>query len=272
MKYKRIAVIGGGNLGSAIAEGLIKTALTEPKNIYVTRRNTHLLKNLREQGIKVTSDNVQAVQNSEIIILAIKPKKVAGILKEIAPYLESDKHILVSVVTGLSVKDMQTAVGEEVPIFRAMPNTAIAIQESMTCVSTKNGTAEQQETILALFKQLGEAVLIEDDLMAAATVLGACGIAYSMRYIRAASQGGIEIGFNAETALLVAAQMVKGAACLILQNGQHPEQEIDKVTTPQGCTIVGLNEMEHQGFSSALIKGIVTSYHKIGNISEEYNT
>ena len=105
--------------------------------------------------------------------------------------------------------------------------------------------------------------LIEDKLMDAATVLGACGTAYAMRYIRANIQGGIEIGFSSTIAALIAAQTVKGAAELLLQKGTHPEQEIDKVTTPKGCTIAGLNEMEHQGFSSSLIKGIATSYNKI---------
>ena len=102
--------------------------------------------------------------------------------------------------------------------------------------------------------------------MQAATVLGASGIAFFMRYLRAATQGGIQMGFHPEEAQLIAVQTANGAAGLILQNGQHPEVEIDKVTTPQGCTIEGLNEMEHQGFSSSLIKGLMTSFQKINNI------
>ncbi|HXH18795.1 MAG TPA: pyrroline-5-carboxylate reductase dimerization domain-containing protein, partial [Chitinophagales bacterium] len=162
-----------------------------------------------------------------------------------------------------SIKEIADTVGTKVPLFRAMPNTAIAIRESMTCISTKNGTQKQKEEVMSLFEKLGKVVLIEDELMAAATVLAACGIAYSLRYIRAASQGGIEIGFDAQTAQLIAAQTVKGAASLLLVRGEHPEKEIDRVTTPQGCTIAGINEMEHQGFSSSLIKGIVTSYKSI---------
>jgi pyrroline-5-carboxylate reductase len=110
---------------------------------------------------------------------------------------------------------------------------------------------------------LGKVVVIDEKLMDAATVLGACGIAYALRYIRANIQGGIEIGFDAATASLIAAQTVKGAAELLIKTGRHPEQEIDKVTTPKGCTIAGLNEMEHQGFSSSLIKGISASFEKI---------
>jgi pyrroline-5-carboxylate reductase len=122
---------------------------------------------------------------------------------------------------------------------------------------------EYLQYILDIFNQLGKTVRIDEKLMDAATVLGACGTAFAMRYIRANIQGGIEIGFDAVTASLIAAQTVKGAAELLLKKGAHPEQEIDKVTTPKGCTIAGLNEMEHRGFSSSLIKGLVASYDKI---------
>jgi pyrroline-5-carboxylate reductase len=144
-----------------------------------------------------------------------------------------------------------------------MPNTAIAIQESMTCLCAFGWNDEQKTYVEDLFRQLGRVVTIDEKLMDAATVLGACGIAYALRFIRANIQGGIEIGFDATTATLIAAQTVKGAAELLIQTGRHPEQEIDKVTTPKGCTIAGLNEMEHQGFSSSLIKGIAASYDKI---------
>ena len=166
-------------------------------------------------------------------------------------------------VTGVWIKDLQEMVGDQFALFRAMPNTAIAIQESMTCVCAHQASADQIKYATGLFDQLGKSVFIEEKLMDAATVLGACGTAFAMRYIRANIQGGIEIGFSAATASLIAAQTVKGAAELLLQKNTHPEQEIDKVTTPKGCTIAGLNEMEHQGFSSSLIKGIVTSYRKI---------
>jgi len=171
--------------------------------------------------------------------------------------------VLVSVVTGISIGSIASIIGKKVPIVRAMPNTAIAIQESMTCLAAHNANDDQLQYVQDIFDQLGKAVKIDEKLMDAATVLGACGTAFAMRYIRANIQGGIEIGFDAATATLIAAQTVKGAAELLLKKGSHPEQEIDKVTTPKGCTIAGLNEMEHQGFSSSLIKGLVASYDKI---------
>lgn len=259
---KKIAIIGGGNLGTAIAEGLIVSKFSKAADIIVTKRNTATLKPLEKKGIYVTSDNNEAVKKSGIIILAIKPYQV----KEVVDLIKKDlttSHILVSVVTGVLIKDIEGSLNKKIPVFRAMPNTAIAIRESMTCLSHAHATPQQVEIINNLFSTLGKVVTIDEKLMDAATVLGACGTAYAMRYIRANIQGGIEIGFDAATASLIAAQTVKGAADLLIQKGSHPEHEIDKVTTPKGCTIAGLNEMEHRGFSSSVMKGVVASYDKI---------
>lgn len=258
----KIAIIGGGNLGTAIAEGLLKSKFCKAGDITITKRNTATLKALESKGVKVTSDNAVAVKSASLVILAVKPFQVAEVLngfkKELTP-----KHVLVSVIAGVLIREIEEMIKKKLPVFRAMPNTAIAIQESMTCISYSNAAEKDIQYVKQLFEVLGKVAVIDEKLMDAATVLGACGTAYAMRYIRANIQGGIEIGFDAVTANLIAAQTVKGAAELLLQKGTHPEQEIDKVTTPKGCTIAGLNEMEHQGFSSSLIKGIATSYQKI---------
>ncbi|MEO5683715.1 MAG: pyrroline-5-carboxylate reductase [Chitinophagaceae bacterium] len=260
---KKIAIIGGGNLGTAIAEGLIQSGFILPAHIIITKRNTVTLQHLRERGIQVSDNNDEAVRFADLIILAVKPFQVEDILSRLKGTLNAEKQIIVSVITGVSIDSILKIVDKKIPVVRAMPNTAIAIQQSMTCISYRDVQKEDADYIMKLFTQLGKVAAIEEKLMDAATVLGACGTAYAMRYIRANIQGGIEIGFDAATANLIAAQTVKGAADLLLQKGTHPEQEIDKVTTPKGCTIAGLNEMEHQGFSSSLIKGIMTSYMKI---------
>lgn len=258
-----ITIIGGGNLGSAIAEGLIVSGFCKPSQLTVTRRNLKAIKFLEEKGVNISSDNKAAIRQAGVVILAVKPYNYKDILSEMKPAFSAKQHILVSVVTGAWIEQLGAAVGKKLPIVRAMPNTAIAIQKSMTCLAYADATAGQVKMVQDIFDQLGRTVFIDEKLMDAATVLGACGTAYAMRYIRANIQGGIEIGFDAKTASLIAAQTVLGAAELLLQTGSHPEAEIDKVTTPRGCTIAGLNEMEHQGFSSSLIKGISTSYEKI---------
>jgi pyrroline-5-carboxylate reductase len=259
---QKIAIIGGGNLGVAIAEGLTESSFSSASDITVTRRTVSALTSLADKGFKISSENSAAVKASSIVILAVKPFQVKDVLSEISHVLEP-RHILISVVTGVFIKEMLEVTGKTLPIFRAMPNTAIAIRQSITCLSYAHATSEQVQFVNDLFCTVGKVVTIDEKLMDAATILGACGTAYAMRYIRANIQGGIEIGFDAATARLIAAQTVKGAAELLLQRNTHPEHEIDKVTTPRGCTIAGLNEMEHQGFSSSLIKGIIASYVKI---------
>ncbi|MEO7922160.1 MAG: pyrroline-5-carboxylate reductase [Chitinophagaceae bacterium] len=259
---KKITIIGGGNLGTAIAEGLLSSKFSKAQEIIVTKRNTATLRSLEQKGITITSDNAMAVKKSEIIILAVKPFQVNEVLGSIKKELSGNK-LLISVVTGVTISQVEEIIKKKLPFFRAMPNTAIAIRESMTCICGRNAGETEIKYVHDLFSTLGKVVTIDEKLMEAATILGACGTAYAMRYIRANIQGGIEIGFDAATASLIAAQTVKGAAELLLQKGTHPEQEIDKVTTPKGCTIAGLNEMEHQGFSSSLIRGIVASYQKI---------
>jgi pyrroline-5-carboxylate reductase len=259
--HKTIAIIGGGNLGAAIAEGLLQSKFSKASQIIVTRRNTSI-NPLKALGIEVTSDNNAAVQMADVIILAVKPFQAVELLKTIKEDLAAEK-ILISVVTGITMQEIQTAIDKKISLFRAMPNTAISIRESMTCLCHQHAKESDVNYVNELFGKLGKVVFIDEKLMEAATILGACGTAYAMRYIRANIQGGIEIGFDAATASLIAAQTVKGAAELLLMKKSHPEQEIDKVTTPKGCTIAGLNEMEHRGFSSSLIRGVVASYNKI---------
>lgn len=259
---KRIAIIGGGNLGSAIAEGLLNSKFNKASEIIVTKRHMATLQTLKDKGIEITNNNNEAVRKSDVIILAVKPFQVSEVLNGIKNELDKNK-ICISVVTGVLINDMQEIIQQKLPLFRAMPNTAIAIQQSMTCICSSNASQKEVKYVKELFEKLGEVVTIDEKLMEAATVLGACGIAYALRFIRANIQGGIEIGFDAATASIIAAQTIKGSAELLIQTGNHPEQEIDKVTTPKGCTIAGLNEMEHRGFSSSLIRGVVVSYKKI---------
>ena len=262
----QIAVIGGGNLGKCIVQGFLSGKIYKPENILVTRRRLQYLEELSSKGVVVTPDNKEAVKNAGMILLCVKPHQAEEVLQELEPALNSEKHILISTVTGFSIKQIQEITGADLPVFRAMPNTAISLGESMTCLATENTNAGTKSQVEELFRNLGEFVYINEELMGSATVLAACGIAFALRFIRAAMQGGIEIGFGAELAQLIAAQTVKGASMLVTNSGNHPESEIDKVTTPRGITISGLNEMEHQGFSAALIQGLLNSYTKVKNL------
>lgn len=265
MISKKIAILGAGNLGSSIAEGLSKAGIINNNDLILTEKRLQQIELMKEKKYHVITDNAKAVSQSEIIIIAIKPGRVPILFDEIREVIDPSRHILVSCVTGVSSEQIYKEVGKTLPLFRVMPNTGIAIQESMTCISEFNCTEEHSGIIKGMFSELGEVLVIHEDLMAAATVLAGCGIAYAFRFIRAAMQGGIEIGFSSEVAQTMASQIAKGAAKLVISTGHHPEREIDKVTTPKGITISGLNEMEHNGFSSSVIKGMKTSYNKVTN-------
>ncbi len=261
MSTSNLAVLGCGNIGSAIAKGFIKSGMTAD-NITLTRRKLEPLTELAEAGFQTSIDNANAVQNAKIILLTVLPSQLMDLLDDISSIL-SENHLLISIVSGVSITEIQEKVGKDIPIIRAMPNTAAVLCESMTCLSSLPQFSQELKTAQTLFEKVGNTLVIDETQMASATALCACGVAFFLRAIRAASQGGIEIGFHSDEAFTIAAQTARGAATLLLDNDSHPEAEIDQVTTPMGATIAGLNEMEHQGFSSAMIKGITTSTEKV---------
>ncbi|GAB2966596.1 pyrroline-5-carboxylate reductase [Hymenobacter coalescens] len=266
----RIAILGSGNIGLSLAKGLVKAGLATPDAITLTRRTVGALAPLAAAGYRTTADNRAALADADLVVLAVLPQQLNQLLDELRPGLNPARHLFVSVASGVSCQAIRQRLQlPQARVVRAMPNTAIAIGQSMTCVAADEAAPADVALVERLFDTVGVCVRIQEELMTSATALCACGVAFFLRAIRAASQGGTEIGFHAHDALTMAAQTAKGAAALLLQLASHPEQEIDKVTSPKGCTIAGLNEMEHQGFSSALIKGIKVSADKAGTLYSE---
>jgi pyrroline-5-carboxylate reductase len=255
-----IGIVGCGNLGISLLNGIRET--DKDIKIIGSKRDLASLPSASENTY-FTSSNKELLDSSDVIVIALKPYNVLSFLEEFKASFDVSRHTIVSAATGITTDEMQAALGQDIDLFRAMPNTASSVNESITAISVGRDELGRRDYVVRLFEGLGETVLINENLMESATILGACGIAYVLRFMRAMIQGGVEVGFDVNTATKIVSQTVKGAAELIIKNGTHPEQEIDRVTTPKGCTIVGLNEMEHSGFSSALIKGIVTSYDKI---------
>lgn len=266
-KFKgKIAILGSGNIGLSLAKGLVKANYVDAGQIRLTRRNLSALTSFADQGFVTSNENAAVVADADIIVVAVLPQQLNHLLEQIRPVIDIQKHLIISVASGVSCADIRNKISGAVQVVRAMPNTAIAIGQSMTCIASDNATDNNIAEVKRMFETVGSVVKINEDLMTSATALCACGIAFFLRAIRAASQGGVEIGFHADEALKMAVQTAKGAADLLLQMQSHPEQEIDKVTSPKGCTIAGLNEMEHNGFSSSLIKGIKLSANKAGGL------
>ncbi|MHB0756111.1 pyrroline-5-carboxylate reductase [Polaribacter sp. M15] len=260
----KVAIIGAGSLGQSIAKGLLSEKVVSC--LYLTKRNTSSLDAFqRYPEVTLTSNNTLAVENTDIVIFAVQPKHLSKILESVK-YALKKTQLVISVATGYSIGKIENTIGAKHAIVRAMPNTAASVRQSMTCLSPNEKGKSQIELAKNIFDSLGISMVIPEEQLQAATVICASGIAFWMRLIRATTQGAIQLGFEAAEAHELAMQTCFGAATLLKKSGNHPEAEIDRVTTPSGCTIEGLNEMEHQGLSSSLIKGINASFEKINHI------
>lgn len=249
-------------MGGAIARGLIANNVVAAADVVCCDHNRDKLARLKEfnGGIATTLSSREAAENADIIVLSVKPWCVEQSLAEIRDLIDTRSQDLVSIAAGVSFADLKGYLQDaDATLFRVIPNTAIEVGSSMTFVSAHNSSEQRTSRIVKMFDVLGKALLIPEEKMAAGTALASCGIAYAMRYIRAAMEGGIELGFRAGDAREIVLNTVKGAADLLIASGEHPEDAIDKVTTPGGITIKGLNEMEKEGFSHAVIAGLKAS-------------
>ncbi|MDR3260763.1 MAG: pyrroline-5-carboxylate reductase [Tannerella sp.] len=261
----KLTIIGAGNMGGAIACGLANGSIINACGITCSDRSLDALEKIKKTNpsIHTTTDNKEAVQKADIVLIAVKPWLTETVLHEIKSGLDYKKQVIISIVAGVTFEQLTKFIekeGENPPaLFRLIPNTAIGVQNSMTFISAQQASQEQINTVVSIFNELGATLLVEERLMAAGTALASCGIAYAFRYIRAATEGGVELGFYPDQAKNIVLQTLKGAVALLEANGAHPETEIDKVSTPGGITIKGLNEMEHAGFTSAVIRGLKAS-------------
>jgi len=259
----KIAIIGAGNLGLSIAKGVLNS--NGATTMYLTKRNVESIKDFEKYGnVTVTTDNREAVEKSDILIFAVQPNHIEKLLAEVKDLL-TENHVVISTITGFSIAQIESVIGKDQNIIRSMPNTAISVGKSMTCICSNEKGKKRIDLAMSIFDRMGNSLEIPEEQMQAATVICASGIAFWMRLIRATTQGAIQLGFDAKEAQELAMHTCNGAAELLIASGNHPEEEIDRVTTPMGCTIEGLNEMEHQGLSSSLIRGIITSFDKISD-------
>lgn len=261
----KISIIGAGNMGGAIARGLTKGTFFNIEDIRVSDVNLDNLKTFSDMGIRVTTSNRECVENADIVVLAVKPWMVESVAAEIKAKLHYENQIVLSIAAGIPLEKLRDAFSdsEQVPtLFRMIPNTAIDVCESFSCVSSWNATPDQEELIVKIFDEMGKAMLVPESQLNAFMSLSSCGIAYAFRYIRAATEGGVEMGIFPNVAKQVVLQTLKGAVALLEATDNHPEVEVDKVTTAGGITIKGLNEMEHAGFTSAVIRGLKASQIK----------
>lgn len=261
----KIAIIGAGNMGGALARGLAKGSIIATSDIYVSNPSIPKLEALKAEfeEINTTTNNCKAAALADMVVLAVKPWKVVEVLDEIKSHLDYKRQAVASMVGGLGIAQLSEWLdkgdGTLPATYLIIPNTAIATMSSMTFIASARATDAENRAMVDIFNELGEAMLVDEGLIPAGTSLASCGIAYALRYIRAAMEGGVELGFRADDAKRIVMQTMRGAADILAANGSHPEAEIDRVTTPGGLTIKGLNAMEAAGFTNSVIEGLRAS-------------
>jgi pyrroline-5-carboxylate reductase len=265
----KVTIIGAGNMGGAIARGIASGKIVKAEDITCVDPSPEALDKLRQTGLpfKLTHDLRASIPDADILVLSVKPYKAEEVIDEVRELIDFQNQILFSIVAGATFDQLNNYLfrGEKKiqPIqFRVMPNTAASVHKSMTFIAQQNATKAQIRLVETLVSELGDTMLVPESLMNAAMALGSCGIAFVMRFVRAAMEGGIEVGFSAEQSLKIVTKTMEGAVQLLLDGGQHPEVEIDRVTTPGGFTIRGLNAMEENGFTNAVINGIRAATEK----------
>lgn len=242
-----------------MADGFIKSGAVKPADISVANPTASKLEHFALQGASVTTDNKTAAEGADIVVIAVKPWLVEQVVNELKPVLNYTRQTIITVAAGISGSQFTAWLKKDDAVpqtFIVIPNTAIAVLASMTFIVPVNATADTTAIVKALFDNVGQTMVTDERHLSAGMTLASCGIAYAMRYVRAAAEGGVELGFKADMAKDIVLQTMKGAVELLQANGNHPEAEIDKVCTPGGLTIRGLNEMEHAGFTSAVIRGL----------------
>ena len=253
----KLSVIGAGNMGGALIKGWAKSG--KISSITIADKNEQQLEQLRLQhpALKTTTDNREAVRGADIVVLVVKPWLMQQVLEEIKPELNLQTQIIVSNAANFTTSMIADALGGEGQYFYAIPNIAAEFGASMTFIA--KGPAATDESLKAveeLYAIDGDTLVVDEKLVGPGMMMASCGIAYVMRYIRAQMEGGCEMGFYPQQAKQIALQTMQGAVSLLKATGWHPEEAIDKVTTPGGVTIKGLNELDHAGFNSAVIRSL----------------
>lgn len=258
----KIAVIGAGNMGGAIAEGAVRKGVVDPRDMTISDPLPTVADRLGKEGFHVnyTTDNAAAVESADLVIVAVKPWLMEEVLAGIVGVLDRTRQAVVSIAAGITFEQLAEYLGcaslGPVGLYRVIPNTAISIGRSVTFIA-KEGTAPQSDAdVLRLFGELGEVFEIAESQMTAGTALASSGIAYAFKYIDAAMRGGQALGFGQREALGIVMATVKGAVAMLDATGNLPRTEIDRVTTPGGLTLKGLEAMERGGFSDAVIDGL----------------
>lgn len=258
-----ITIIGAGNMGSAIARGLVSASTSDTVyQVTIADPSTERLEELKKQhpALHISSNNREAVSQAEVVIIAVKPWIVAKVAEELSD--SKMPRTVVSIAAGIGLDKLKSLFGDDKQYFYVIPNTAVMVKQGMTFITASTSDRHLISQVENIFKTMGEVSIIDEDHIPAATALSSCGIAYVFKYVQACVQAGTQLGFRPDEACRITVQTVIGAMNLLQQQGTTPQLEIDKVTTPGGMTIRGINKLEETGFTSAVIQSIIEPLKK----------
>ncbi len=264
---KKLAVLGTGKLGGILLRAYLRQGLFSPKRVSATVKHGEKAAALKKElGVSVTTENRTAVQGADIVLLGVKPQVVSEVLKEIAPEL-TEKTLVISVAASVPTNYIEQHLGKKVPVVRVMPNTPATVGCGMTgiCRGAHAG-AEHLEMARAMFDAVGRTVVVDEKNMDAVTGLSASGPAFVYIILESLAEAGVKVGLPRDIATLLAAQTMKGAASVVLETGDHPALLKDAVTTPAGCTIDGILELEEGKLRVTLIKAVVKATSRAGEL------
>jgi pyrroline-5-carboxylate reductase len=253
----KIGFLGGGAMAEAILTGLLQKGIFAPENVYVTDINRERLELLQGRfGIHTSADNSSVASAADIVLLAVKPFVAAGVLQEVSGSMQAGQT-LISIAAGISTAMLEEYLGNPAAVVRVAPNTPALVGAGISalCPGSRAGRRDM-ERAMAIFSAVGRAVEVPESQMDAVTGLSASGPAYMFVILEALSDAGVRVGLPRDTALLLAAQTMQGAARMVLETGGHPAKMKDMVTTPGGTTIEGLFALEQAGFRGALMKAV----------------
>jgi pyrroline-5-carboxylate reductase len=270
LKEKKISIIGTGNMGEALVSGLISSKSSPPENIICTDIRTHKLESVKKKyGVMTLTENIKAVEASEIIIYAVKPQIISSVLKETAPFLDMSK-LIISIAAGVPLAAIETCLKKELRLIRVMPNIAAFVKESASVISAgTNATREDIDLSMAIFDSMGKSIFLKENiLMDAITGLSGSGPAYIFIIVDALADAGVKVGLSREDALFLSTQTVLGAAKLLLETKEHPGRLKDMVTSPGGTAIAGIHTLEKGGLRTTLINAVEAATQRSKELGE----
>lgn len=266
---KKLAVIGAGAMGSALVQGLLQSGKVKPEQIVASDIDKSRLEKLQSVGVNTTTENKEAVKQSDIILLCVKPQTMSDVLADISQVVDPSRHCVISIAAGIPISQIESALPEGTPVVRVMPNTPAQVLAGASAVALgANAKEEHRKIAHEIFSAVGSVVDVPEKLMDAVTAVSGSGPAYIFVFAEALTDAGVNLGLPREIAFKLVAQTLLGAAKMLLETGKHPAELKDMVTSPGGTTIAALSVLERRAFRGSVIEAVAAAFQRAKELAK----